>query len=72
MYSFNVRVVLSCVGVAFQITGGSSGIGKCLAAAAVQRGASVVTLVARNKVNNRHCIHSLNQFLESEVQILLC
>ena len=35
-----------------QITGGSSGIGKCLAAGAIKRGAAVVTLVARNKVSS--------------------
>ena len=33
-----------------QITGGSSGIGKCLAAEAILKGASLVCLVARNKV----------------------
>ena len=35
-----------------QITGGSSGIGKHLARAAIRRGASIVTLVARNKVKS--------------------
>ena len=34
----------------FQITGGSSGIGKALAAEALKRGASSVTIVARNEV----------------------
>ena len=33
-----------------QITGGSSGIGKAVAAEALNRGAAVVTLLARNKV----------------------
>ena len=33
-----------------QITGGSSGIGKALAAEALNRGAAVVTIVARNEV----------------------
>ena len=33
-----------------QITGGSSGIGKCLAIDAIKRGAGAVTIVARNKV----------------------
>ena len=34
-----------------QITGGSSGIGKALAAEALKRGAAVVTLVARKEVS---------------------
>lgn len=34
-----------------QITGGSSGIGKALAAEVLKRGASQVTLIARNMVN---------------------
>lgn len=33
-----------------QITGGSSGIGKCLAVDAIKRGVAAVTIVARNKV----------------------
>ncbi len=35
-----------------QITGGSSGIGKCLAIDAIKRGAASVTIVARNKVSH--------------------
>lgn len=49
----------------FQITGGSSGIGKSLAVEAVQRGANV-TLIARDeqKLSNtkrdiiQHCVYS--------------
>lgn len=36
--------------VILQITGGSSGIGKHLAIQAINRGAAIVTLIARNKV----------------------
>ena len=36
-----------------QSTGGSSGIGKSLAAEAIKRGAAIVTLVARNEVDFR-------------------
>ena len=39
-----------------QITGGSSGIGKCLAAEAIRRGAAVITLVARNNVHPFHAM----------------
>jgi alanine-alpha-ketoisovalerate/valine-pyruvate aminotransferase len=35
-----------------QITGGSSGIGKALAAEALKRGAAAVTIVARTEVEN--------------------
>ena len=38
----------------FQITGGSSGIGKALARESLRRGAAVVTILARNKVR---CLH---------------
>lgn len=34
----------------FQITGGSSGIGKAVAKESLKRGAAVVTILARNKV----------------------
>ncbi len=35
-----------------QITGGSSGIGKCLAIGAIKRGVASVTILARNKVSH--------------------
>lgn len=40
---------ISCV-IILQITGGSSGIGKAVAVEALNRGAAVVTLCARNEV----------------------
>ena len=46
----------------FQITGGSSGIGKELAAEAIRRGAEVVTIVARTEVP-----HTLNLKLLSVI-----
>ncbi len=49
----SARLVVGCGDLflcVVQVTGGSSGIGKCLAASAISRGASLVTLVARNKV----------------------
>ena len=36
-----------------KITGGSSGIGKCVAFEALKRGAALVTIVARNEVSDR-------------------
>ena len=40
----------------YQITGGSSGIGKSLAAEAIRKGAAVITLVARNEVLRAHSV----------------
>ena len=44
LHLYNLSVMM------LQITGGSSGIGKCLAVGAIKRGAAIVTLMARNKV----------------------
>lgn len=42
-----------------QITGGSSGIGKCLAVQALKKGAAVVSIVARNEVQLRPIAHNM-------------
>jgi len=51
-------LIFICLCHTLKITGGSSGIGKALAAEALQKGASTVVLVARNQVNNnQHILH---------------
>ncbi len=52
IYSCKLFLPLTC-----QITGGSSGIGKCLAIDAIKRGVASVTLVARNKVTTMVAHH---------------
>ena len=57
------QVTAGCFLFLFQITGGSSGIGKELAAEAIRRGAEAVTIVARTEVDTQStcklaCVHS--------------
>lgn len=51
-FFFLIKLVFICLCHTLKITGGSSGIGKALAAEALQKGTSTVVLVARNQVNN--------------------
>ena len=54
---------MSSTFMTFQITGGSSGIGKELAAEAIRRGAEAVTIVARTEVDLPHAV--LNLYVKS-------
>ena len=55
---------MSSTFMTFQITGGSSGIGKELAAEAIRRGAEAVTIVARTEVP--HTLFSIKTFVNCE------
>ena len=68
LVSLTGRINRAAIGVTavaffFQITGGSSGIGKELAAEAIRRGAEAVTIVARTEVDTQStcklaCVHN--------------